>query len=60
MEMQWERVGYQNIREQESEHLIFRGLPEGAEAEYSTPEIELDETLLTHLPYPGAHTQLEK
>ncbi len=62
MEMQWERepVGQQNIREQEPEHSILRSLPEGAEAEYNTPVIELDETLLTHLPYPGTRKQIEK
>jgi hypothetical protein len=62
MEMNWEQepVGRQPILEREPQHLIDRGLPEGVEEQYNTPAVEIDETLLTHIPYPGARTQTEK
>jgi hypothetical protein len=50
----------QNIREQEPEQLVPCGLPEGVETEYNMPAIELDETLLTHLPYLGTQNTNQK
>lgn len=62
MEALWEQnpTGRHAVHEREPEHLVARGLPAGVEPEYNTPAVEVDESLLTHIHYPGAVNQVQR
>ncbi len=44
----------------EPPHLVAQGLPPGVLREHNSPAVEIDESLLTHINYPGATTTTEK
>ncbi len=48
------------LLEREPQELVDADLPEGVEPKYNSPAVEIDETVLTHIAYPGARTTTEK